>query len=124
MSPESTVRALWESFERRDWDGAEALLGTAATFRWPASGESFMGRDAIVAVNRDYPGDWHIGIDEVLAVGGRVVARVTVTLGGTAETCVGFYTVRDGQIAGADEWWVTPYDAPPWRRADATGKVP
>lgn len=116
MTPEAVVRSLWERFEARDWDGAGEVLARDLRAAWRASGESFTGRDAYLRVNRNYPGDWHAELDEIVVSGDRVVARLTVTLEGVAETCIGFYRVANGEITDLDEWWVATYIAPEWRR--------
>ncbi len=120
-TPSTIVAQMWNAFEARDWEGAAALLAPAVVATWPASHERYEGRDAVIAVNRDYPGDWHAVVEEIIAAGDRVVARVTVTLDGTVETCIGFYGVAGGQITTIDEWWVTEYAAPKSRQGATAG---
>lgn len=120
-TPSAVVTQMWATFEARDWDGAAALLAADVLATWPASHERYDGRDAVIAVNRDFPGDWHAVVEEIIAAGDRVVARVTVTLDGAAETCIGFYGVARGEITTIDEWWVTEYPAPESRQGATVG---
>ena len=117
MTPAEVVRALWERMEARDWDGARATLADGYTATWPASGEIFPSADAFVAMNRAYPEGWHITVDEIVAEGDRVAARVRVTQGDELFHCLSFAVVEDGLIARSLDHWVDDAGdpAPDWR---------
>lgn len=53
--PLSTVQALWDRFERRDWPAARRLLADDAVMTWICSAERFHSGDAVIAVNAAYP---------------------------------------------------------------------
>jgi hypothetical protein len=116
-SPAGVVRALWERMEARDWDGARATLDDGYSATWPASGEVFPSADAYIAMNRAYPEGWHITVDETVADGGRVAARIRVTLGEALFHCLSFAEVAGGLIARSVDFWVDDRgdDAPDWR---------
>jgi ketosteroid isomerase-like protein len=122
MSPTEVVRALWERMQARDWDGARATLADGFTCDYPETGESFQA-DGYIAMNRAYPGDWTILVDEVLAEGNRVVARIRVPLGDQLFHCLSFADVEDGRIASSTEFWLTDRAiAPPdWRAPFVAG---
>jgi lactoylglutathione lyase len=113
------VERLWERFEARDWDGARSELHDDFVGEWPATGERFVGPDAFVAMNRAYPDiGWHIEVARVVAAGDLVAAEVRVPGAETVDWCSGFYTLRDGKVWRAVEYWTaTEQDPPPaWRQ--------
>lgn len=117
MTPAAAVRALWERMEARDWDGARATLADGFTCDYPATGETFPTADAFVAMNRAYPEGWHITVDETVAEGDRVAARVRVTHGDDLFHCLSFAVVEDGLIARSIDFWLDDRGdpAPDWR---------
>jgi hypothetical protein len=117
VTPAETVRALWERIEARDWDGARATLADGFTCAYPATGETFPSAERFVAMNRAYPEGWHITVDEIVAEGGRVAARVRVTHGDDLFHCLSFAEVEDGLIARSLDFWVDDAgdEAPDWR---------
>lgn len=115
---ERVVRALWEAMEGRRWDDAAALLHEDVVVEWPQSRERIRGRAHVVALNRDYPGDWHLVVEEAFAgADGRVVARVRILLDGKHEWALGVYEVEGGRVRRAVEHWASEYEAPAWRAA-------
>lgn len=111
----AVVRAFWEAMERRDWQAAGECLAPDVIVDWPLSDERIRGRDAVIDVNRAYPGEWHIVIERILMATDEVIAQVRATIDDLSETCLGFYHVKNNQIVRATEWWATPYVAPAWR---------
>ena len=93
MSPADLVRALWTRMQDRDWDGARATLADDYVSEMPATGELLGPADNYIAMNIAYPEGWEIFVDEVVATGARVVARVRVTLGGKTYHCLSFADV-------------------------------
>jgi hypothetical protein len=119
MEPSEVVRALWHRFQDRNWTGAAELLAENAVIDWPASRERLVGRDKIIAVNREYPEGWSIKVLRVIAEDDQVAAEVEVphTKLGLFRAS-GFYSVRDGQIIHGTEYWTTVRgDEPPADRA-------
>ena len=117
-SPVSVVRALWERFEARDFDGAGELLAEGVVIEWPVTRERITGRTNVVEVNRAYPEPWgHISVLDVIADGERVAARVRIDAPASIEYALGFYDVRDGTIMHGTEYWVTEGDEPPYDRS-------
>ena len=79
MTDEQTrriVTQLWEAMEARDWETVAGLLADDFVCEWPVSRERFRGRDNFVAVNRAYPGDWHVAVRQVIAEGDRAASEV------------------------------------------------
>lgn len=125
MEPLKVVAHLWERIEARDWDGVAALIAEDAVIEWPVSGERIVGRDNFVAVLRDEGEDSEddersLGAVEVLRIladGDLVVTEVEIPEEHVVYRAVSLWTVRDGEIAGAREYWTSPGQdpAPRWR---------
>ena len=120
-SPAGAVaRGLWERMEARDWAGVRELLGDGFVLEWPQSGERIRGRDNFLAVNQNYPGEWHIDVDRVVAAGDEAVTRVTVAFRerpGEQFPAVSFFTIAGGRIARVVEYWPDPFAPADWRAA-------
>lgn len=111
------VRAVWARMQDRDWAGVGALLAEDVRVEWPVTGEVFRGRDAVVGVNAEYPEGWSIRVLRIVDGGGTVVSEVAVPQDGVEHRAVSFWTVRDGLVTEAREYWsVAGGEAPPaWR---------
>ncbi|MDH6540947.1 nuclear transport factor 2 family protein [Streptomyces lavendulae] len=125
MEPLKVVAHLWERIEARDWDGVAALIAEDAVIEWPVSGERIVGRANFVAVLRDEGEDSEddertLGAVEVLRIladGDLVVTEVEIPEDHVVYRAVSLWTVRDGEIVGAREYWTSPGQdpAPRWR---------
>ena len=119
MTPVEVVRQLWERIDARDWDGLAALLAEDVRLEYPHTGERFSGRSNVVAINAEYPEGWAIYVLQILADGDTVVSEVSVPMDGVESRAVTIWTVRDGLVAEATEYWTTAGGdaAPEWRQA-------
>ncbi|MGO4461538.1 nuclear transport factor 2 family protein [Streptomyces sp. M-16] len=125
MEPLKVVAQLWERIEAHDWDGVAALIAEDAVIEWPVSGERIVGRANFVAVLRDEGEDSadderSLGAVEVLRIladGDLVVTEVEIPEEHVVYRAVSLWTVRDGEIVGAREYWTSPGQdpAPRWR---------
>ena len=111
------VERLWSAFEARDWDTAEDLLHHDFELEWPHTGEAIRGRANFMAMNRAFPGDWHLRIIRVAADGDTVASEVEATIGEETEYAASFFELRDGKIVRVREYWITPgyQERPGWR---------
>ena len=116
-SAAGTVRSLCERIQARDWEGARKLLADGMVCRWPHSDERFEGADNYIAMNRAYPEGWQITIVDVAEIPGGAVSRIRVDQSGARFHAASFFTVRDGLIEEAVEYWVTEgsEEPPDWR---------
>ncbi|MFJ3881364.1 nuclear transport factor 2 family protein [Streptomyces sp. NPDC090077] len=140
MEPLKVVAQLWERIEERDWDGVAGLVAADAVIEWPVSGERIVGRDNFIAVLRDEGdaadgsgGDGGTGsggpdgsyersvgsveVLRILADGDLVVTEVEIPEDHVLYRAVSLWTVRDGRVVGAREYWTSPGQdpAPRWR---------
>ncbi|MFI5618108.1 nuclear transport factor 2 family protein [Streptomyces sp. NPDC051567] len=119
MEPLNVVAQLWERIEARDWDGVAGLVAEDAVIEWPVSSERIVGRANFIAVLRD-DGDADESSVEVLRIlgdGDLVVTEVEIPQDHVVYRAVSLWTVRDGEIVGAREYWTSPGQdpAPRWR---------
>ncbi|WP_030709277.1 nuclear transport factor 2 family protein [Streptomyces sp. NRRL F-2580] len=119
MEPSKVVAQLWERIEARDWDGVGGLIAEDAVIEWPVSGERIVGRANFIAVNSD-DGDADersVELIRILADGDLVVTEVEIPQDHVVYRAVSLWTVRDGEIVEAREYWTSPGQdpAPRWR---------
>ncbi|MGW7098312.1 nuclear transport factor 2 family protein [Streptomyces sp. NPDC054883] len=127
MEPLDVVARLWERIGARDWDGVAKLVAEDAVIEWPVSGERIVGRSnfiAVLAEDGDVGGDTYedaggasVEVLRVLADGELVVTEVEIPEDHVVYRAVSLWTVRDGEIVGAREYWTSPGQdpAPRWR---------
>jgi hypothetical protein len=120
MSPADVVREFHKRMQARDWEGAAAYLSPTVDISFPSTGERSVGPD-FLTMNRVYPDGWSLTVEEVLAVGDRVVSRVRVEQDDVF-WCTGFYNVANGVIVDGIEHWLTAgaEEAPAWREPYVT----
>jgi hypothetical protein len=116
-APVDIVRSFWERVEARDWDDARDLLADDLVVVWPATRERFEGADTFIALNQNYPGEWHIDVQAVHADGRNVLAWVTVRIGDQLTFCAQRSIVTDRLIRSLVEIYVDEGESEPpaWR---------
>ncbi|MCX5377482.1 nuclear transport factor 2 family protein [Streptomyces sp. NBC_00091] len=100
-----------------------ALIAEDAVIEWPVSGERIVGRANFIAVLSDEgtgTDERSIGAVEVLRIladGDLVVTEVEIPEDHVLYRAVSLWTVRDGEVVGAREYWTSPGQdpAPHWR---------
>ncbi|MEU3722250.1 nuclear transport factor 2 family protein [Streptomyces sp. NPDC031705] len=123
MEPLKVVARLWERIEARDWDGVAGLVAEDAVIEWPVSGERIVGRTNFIAVlsdEADGTDERSLGSVEVLRIladGDLVVTEVEIPEDHVLYRAVSLWTIRDGLVVGAREYWTSPGQdpAPRWR---------
>ena len=112
------VRAMWATFEARDWAGARSLLADGLQATWWTSGERFTSADAYIAVQARYPEGWAIRLIECQRLeDGRVISLVRVDHPPQHFYATAFCRVDNGVIQAVDEYWATAEAPPAWREA-------
>jgi len=112
---QEVVEALWKAFDRFDFDAAGDLLHDDFVCEWPQSNERIRGKDNFIAVNKHYPGQWRIQIQNTITSGDTVVTEVVAQTGDQSARAISFFTLKDGKIFRLREFWPDPYPAPEWR---------
>ncbi|HEY3506869.1 MAG TPA: nuclear transport factor 2 family protein [Actinocatenispora sp.] len=111
-----SVLTYWASAEARDWDTFATVLAEPVRYELPQTGERITGRERYVRFNREYPGDWHLAVRDVLVDGDRAVSRLDFTVDGGTQQAVTFFAFDDaGLITGVVDFWPAAYEPPPGR---------
>ncbi|WP_369778151.1 nuclear transport factor 2 family protein [Streptomyces sp. R33] len=121
MEPLTVITRLWERIDARDWPAVSRFIAEDAVIEWPVSGERIVGRDNFIAVNSDeaYTDERSVELLRILADGDVVVTEVEIRQEHVVYRAVSLWTVQDGEIVGAREYWTSPGQdpAPRWRAA-------
>lgn len=105
------VRRFWATAEARDWGGFEATLAPDVVYEAPQSRERVRGASAYTRFNREFPGDWHVTLERVVADDEGAVSHAGFTLDGEPMTGISFFTFdAEGRIATVLDYWPEPYE--------------
>ncbi len=117
-SHSTTVHRYWMSADARDWETFASVIATGVRYDLPQTRERVHGRDDYLRFNQQYPGDWHLTLDQVLVDGDRAVSQTTFTLDGGTQQAVTFFEFDPaGLITSVTDFWPESYDPPPGREA-------
>ncbi|MFI6121261.1 nuclear transport factor 2 family protein [Streptomyces sp. NPDC051064] len=111
----AAVEAYWAAADARDWGAFADTLADDVVYELPQSRERILGKERYVRFNQEYPGDWHVRIERIVADGeGRQAAvRTLVTVGPEETHAIHFFTFdADGRISGVTDFWPEPYEPP------------
>jgi len=112
----AVIDAYWFAAEARDWSAFAALLSDDVIYEVPQTHERVRGRDAYLAFNVEYPGDWHVVVERAVGSGAHGASWTTFTVGEEAMTGLCFFDLdSEGRIARLADFWPEPYDPPPGR---------
>ncbi|MER5215730.1 nuclear transport factor 2 family protein [Streptomyces sp. NPDC002838] len=111
-----TVETFWAALEARDWDAFAGTLAEGVVYTLPQTRERISGRERFVQFNREYPGDWHLRIERIVAEPGQVVSWIHFTVGREEMYGISFFTGDDsGRISTMTDFWPEPYEPPAGR---------
>jgi hypothetical protein len=75
--------------------------------------ERVRGRESYVRFNREFPGDWHLSVERVVASETGAVTWTSFRLGDETMPGIAFLTFDDsGRIATVTDFWPDPYEPP------------
>lgn len=107
------VETFWSSAEARDWSTFAATLADDVVYTMPQTRERVRGKDAYVRFNVEYPGDWHLTVERVVAAGDSAATWVYFRVGDERMIGISFFrTDADGKIAEVTDAWPEPYEPP------------
>lgn len=108
-----TVQRFWATAEARDWSAFAATLAEDVVYTLPQTRERISGRERYVRFNREYPGDWHLRIERIVAEGDQVVTWARFTVGEEELPALSFFTGDgSGRISAITDFWPEPYEPP------------
>ncbi|MEU0149586.1 nuclear transport factor 2 family protein [Streptomyces sp. NPDC006288] len=114
----AAVEAHLAAADARDWDAFAATLADDVVYDLPQSRERILGRERYVRFNQEYPGDWHVRVERIVADGeGRQAAvRTVCTVGSEEMPAVHFFSFdAGGRITEVTDFWPEPYEPPAGR---------
>lgn len=106
------LREMWARIDARDWEGLGGLLDPGLVVNYTQTGETF-DPAGFVRVNSEYPGRWHVAVEDVVGGGERAVSRARLSDGQQTYHVASFATVRGGHITDMVEVWSETGLAPP-----------
>ena len=104
VSAGEVLRTLADVIDRQDWDGLAALLAPGFTARLVHTGETFDAA-GYVRLNREYPGSWAFGLEDVVAADDRAAGRARVSDGDRTFHVAVFLTLAEGHVCELVEVW-------------------
>lgn len=111
-----TVESYWATADARDWTAFADTLADGVVYSLPQTRERISGREKYVEFNREYPGDWHVRIERVIAEPGQAVTWTHFTVGLEEMHAITFFTADEqGRIATVTDFWPEPYEPPAGR---------
>ncbi|WP_240436653.1 nuclear transport factor 2 family protein [Streptomyces sporangiiformans] len=116
MELRKTVERYWAAAEARDWAAFADTLAEDVVYTLSQTRERIRGREKYVQFNREYPGDWRLRIERIVAEPGHVVTWVHFTVGLEEMYGISFFTEDgEGRILSVTDFWPEPYEPPAGR---------
>ncbi|MEV6997616.1 nuclear transport factor 2 family protein [Streptomyces sp. NPDC093982] len=111
-----TVERFWATAAAREWDAFAETLAEDVVYTLPQTRERIGGRERYVQFNREYPGDWRLRVERVVAEPEQVVTWIHCTVGLEEMYGISFFTGDgSGRISTVTDFWPEPYEPPAGR---------
>ncbi|WP_189543424.1 nuclear transport factor 2 family protein [Streptomyces gelaticus] len=114
----AVVETYWSAADARDWDAFAATLADEVLYDLPQTRERIRGKERYLRFNREYPGDWRVRVEQVVAdgQGGQAAVRTRFTAGGEELPAIHFFVFdAAGRITEITDFWPEPYEPPAGR---------
>ncbi|MFI2783705.1 nuclear transport factor 2 family protein [Streptomyces sp. ALB3] len=114
----AALKAYWAAADARDWSAFADTLAEGVVYDLPQSRERIVGKERYVQFNREYPGDWRVRIEQIVADGEarQAAVRTLVTVGPEEVPAIHFFAFDpDGRITAVTDFWPEPYEPPAGR---------
>lgn len=113
VDTEGVITAFWRHAENREWSAFGELLAPDVLYEAPQTRERVRGRAAYVRFNAEFPGDWRLRVQRIVAAGGQGVSWIEFTLDGEDMTGISFFQLDDaGLVSTVTDFWPSPYEPP------------
>ncbi len=121
---EKLIRQFWAYLDKQKFESVRSLLHEEFELIWETTEEIFPSRDALINVNRDYPGNWHTIPQRIELFDKGAVSVVLVYSDDIQERfyATSFYKFKDNLICKITEYWATIEIAPEWRKKYSISK--
>ncbi|ROQ67932.1 SnoaL-like protein [Streptomyces sp. 840.1] len=116
--PRAAVESYWTAADLRDWDTFAATLADEVLYDLPQTRERIRGKERYLSFNREYPGDWRVSVERIVADrdGQQVAVRTLFTVGDQELHAIHFFTFdARGLISEITDFWPEPYEPPAGR---------
>ncbi|MEW1692552.1 nuclear transport factor 2 family protein [Streptomyces sp. NPDC091265] len=114
----ATVESYWTAADLRDWDTFAATLADEVLYDLPQTRERIRGKERYVSFNREYPGEWRVRVERIVADpdGQQVAVRTLFTAGAQESHAIHFFAFDEaGRISEITDFWPEPYQPPAGR---------
>ncbi|MFD0344321.1 nuclear transport factor 2 family protein [Streptomyces sp. NPDC127117] len=112
------VETYWSAADARDWDAFATTLADEVLYDLPQTRERIRGKERYLRFNREYPGDWRVRVERVVAdaQGQQIAVRTRFTVGAEELPAVHFFVFdAAGRISEITDFWPEPYEPPAGR---------
>ncbi|MEI7034237.1 nuclear transport factor 2 family protein [Streptomyces pratensis] len=112
------MEAYWAAADVRDWSAFAETLADDVVYDLPQTRERIRGSERYVRFNQEYPGDWHVRVERIVAdaEGRQAAARTEFTAPGEEPEemdAIHFFTFDErGRITGVTDFWPEAYEPP------------
>ncbi|WNI23934.1 nuclear transport factor 2 family protein [Streptomyces sp. ITFR-16] len=116
--PRIAVERYWTAADHRDWATFATTLADEVVYDLPQTRERIRGKERYLTFNREYPGDWRVRVERVVADpdGRQAAVRTLFTTGDQELPAVHFFTFdAQGLISAITDFWPEPYEPPAGR---------
>jgi ketosteroid isomerase-like protein len=114
VSTRDLIEEFIATLESRDWVGWVATMRPDVVYELPQSRERIRGRDRYLQFNQEFPGDWHLRPQVVVADDEHGSIWFKWRVGESVEDdAMVFFGFRDGLIATVTDFWPEAYEPPP-----------
>ena len=109
---------LWRLFDAGRFRDVLPLLSEDFEAHWPNTRERCRSREDFIALNENYPGSSRCTVRRIEEHDEAVVTVTEITTGKIGFFAVSFFTVREGRIVAAEEYFSEngppPFDRSAW----------
>lgn len=102
----NAVERFWRAVAAGEVHRALSELHGNVVLEWPHSGERFEGRDAFLEAHHAVPVDRPLEVRRIVTHSRHVAAEVRIAADSGPWAIAAFYTLHDGRILHATEYWV------------------
>ncbi len=111
------IKKFWECIDKARFDALAQIMAEDAVVILPNTRERFLGRNAYIAFNKDYPGRWFAEVEKTVEAGDVIVTAVKIYNEENASLYVtSFFKIKDGKICELTEYWGENGPVPEWRK--------
>ncbi|WP_326766380.1 nuclear transport factor 2 family protein [Streptomyces sp. NBC_01591] len=114
----AVVETYWSAADARDWDAFATTLADEVLYDLPQTRERIRGKERYLRFNREYPGDWRVRVERVVAdgQGQQAAVRTRFTVGAEELHAIHFFVFdATGRISEITDFWPEPYEPPAGR---------